>query len=394
MEYKDGAFEAYYHGDGRVVESSTGGMQFQYKITDHLGNTVVLFEDKDGDGLITTESQTSDPNKIEVLERNLYYPFGAVLEGTWNSETDPLHNYRYNGKEWHGEAELGWLDFGFRYYDPAIGRFPSVDPIADQFAFVSPFNYAENSPVGHIDLWGLQKVDPISGEQGPFSNEYIEARDQEVSPDQLWSDGSLIPYDIDGYVLPAVTVTPSTGPEPHNGIGLTIDGYRAQNSSHSDFFDNTYIIVGTADALAANAIERISEYVRNRKFMGTTGEGPRLASHQVNRLKLRTPLGTIRGKNVVRLNNGLNMVARGAALYGYANIVNSAIEGDISPERAAVEFGVVTYAWRGGLPGAAVGFGYGVLGPWVTSFDSYQNIKHNYILNTYGGRDGLLSTDY
>ena len=102
-----------YHGDGRVVESSTGGMQFQYKITDHLGNTVVLFEDKDNDGLIVTESQTSDPNKIEVLERNLYYPFGAVLEGTWNSETDPLHNYRYNGKEWHEEAELGWLDFGF-----------------------------------------------------------------------------------------------------------------------------------------------------------------------------------------------------------------------------------------------------------------------------------------
>ena len=112
VEYKDGAFEAYYHGDGRVVESSTGGMQFQYKITDHLGNTVVLFEDKDNDGLIVTESQTSDPSKIEVLERNLYYPFGLTLEGVWNSETDPLHNYRYNGKEWHSEAELGWLDFG------------------------------------------------------------------------------------------------------------------------------------------------------------------------------------------------------------------------------------------------------------------------------------------
>ena len=71
-----------------------------------------------------------------------------------------MHNYRYNGKEWHGEAELGWLDFGFRYYDPAIGRFPSVDPIADQFAFVSPFNYAENEPVRHIDLWGLQQMLP------------------------------------------------------------------------------------------------------------------------------------------------------------------------------------------------------------------------------------------
>jgi len=33
-----------------------------------------------------------------------------------------------------------------------------VDPIADQFPWVSVFNYAENEPVGHIDLWGLQKV--------------------------------------------------------------------------------------------------------------------------------------------------------------------------------------------------------------------------------------------
>ncbi len=41
-------------------------------------------------------------------------------------------------------------------YDLVIGRFPSVDPIADQFAWVSPFNYAENRPIDGIDLYGLQ----------------------------------------------------------------------------------------------------------------------------------------------------------------------------------------------------------------------------------------------
>lgn len=36
------------------------------------------------------------------------------------------------------------------------------DPIADEFAFVSGFNYAENNPVMHIDLWGLQlMISPI-----------------------------------------------------------------------------------------------------------------------------------------------------------------------------------------------------------------------------------------
>jgi hypothetical protein len=42
-------------------------------------------------------------------------------------------------------------------YDPQLGRFPSLDPIAEKFAHVSPYNYAENEPVGSIDLWGLQR---------------------------------------------------------------------------------------------------------------------------------------------------------------------------------------------------------------------------------------------
>src|SRR5690606_15138725 len=36
------------------------------------------------------------------------------------------------------------------------------DPIADQFAWVSPFNYAENRPVDGIDLWGLQYINASS----------------------------------------------------------------------------------------------------------------------------------------------------------------------------------------------------------------------------------------
>ncbi len=43
-------------------------------------------------------------------------------------------------------------------YDPALVRFIGVDPIAESFYHVSPYNYAENSPIANIDLWGLQKV--------------------------------------------------------------------------------------------------------------------------------------------------------------------------------------------------------------------------------------------
>lgn len=49
-----------------------------------------------------------------------------------------------------------WYDYGARYYDPQLGRFTGLDPLADKFNWVTPYNYAENSPISNIDLWGLQ----------------------------------------------------------------------------------------------------------------------------------------------------------------------------------------------------------------------------------------------
>jgi len=53
-------------------------------------------------------------------------------------------------------------------YDAAIGRFPTIDPIADQFPHVSPYNYAENEPIANIDLHGLQKAHYSIIEKGIF----------------------------------------------------------------------------------------------------------------------------------------------------------------------------------------------------------------------------------
>ncbi|MCK5136389.1 MAG: hypothetical protein KAR19_11425 [Bacteroidales bacterium] len=70
------------------------------------------------------------------------------------------NKYLYNGKELQDEqlggVNLDWYSFEKRYYDPALGRFTGLDPIAEEFYHVSPYNYAENSPIANIDLWGLQ----------------------------------------------------------------------------------------------------------------------------------------------------------------------------------------------------------------------------------------------
>lgn len=135
--------------------------RFQYKIDDHLGDQMVFFEDRDHDGIIKTESDTSFPDSIEVFNRYLYYPFGLNFEGIWNFGDDEIgleSDYQYNEKELDKEAGTGWSFYGFRMYDSKIGRFTGVDPIADEFVWVNTYNYAENSPIANIDLWGLQAI--------------------------------------------------------------------------------------------------------------------------------------------------------------------------------------------------------------------------------------------
>lgn len=66
--------------------------------------------------------------------------------------------YLYNNKELSDDFGLNLYAYGARYYDAAIGRFTGVDPISDQFANLSPFNYASNDPIKNIDLHGLQGI--------------------------------------------------------------------------------------------------------------------------------------------------------------------------------------------------------------------------------------------
>ena len=95
----------------------------------------------------------------ELLFEKHYYSFGMELGGVWQTKMSNLPNndYSYNGKELVSEMDAVFMIYGKRMYRPNLGRFISTDPISLKFPFVSTYNYAENEPVAHIDLWGLQK---------------------------------------------------------------------------------------------------------------------------------------------------------------------------------------------------------------------------------------------
>ena len=70
-------------------------------------------------------------------------------------------NYRYgfNGKEKDNEVsgDGNQYDYGFRIYNPRIGRFLSTDPLFKEYPWYTPYQFAGNSLIQAVDLDGLEE---------------------------------------------------------------------------------------------------------------------------------------------------------------------------------------------------------------------------------------------
>ncbi|MCL6219626.1 RHS repeat-associated core domain-containing protein [Zunongwangia sp. M21534] len=77
--------------------------------------------------------------------------------------TNIAQNLKYNGKELNESLGLNWYDYGARRYYPALGRWFTLDKMADDEMQIdkSPYAYSWNSPVtlndpdGNCPLCGL-----------------------------------------------------------------------------------------------------------------------------------------------------------------------------------------------------------------------------------------------
>lgn len=115
--------------EGRLV------IERNYYFKDHLGSTRATVNE---DG--------------EVVHYDDYYPFGQPMPGrSWTRGT-PLRE-GFTGHELDKETELFYA--GARYYDPVIGRWNAVDPLADELPSWSAYSYAYNNPLGYLDPTGM-----------------------------------------------------------------------------------------------------------------------------------------------------------------------------------------------------------------------------------------------
>jgi RHS repeat-associated protein len=108
------------------------------------------------------------------------------IESLSYTSTEPQNLNLYNGKEQQPSYNLDWLEYGARMYDAQIARFPSLDPKADEFAFVSPYNYAENRPVDCIDLWGLQRLQVLSEQQKKYAESKYSNFQNYINPKPIY----------------------------------------------------------------------------------------------------------------------------------------------------------------------------------------------------------------
>ena len=160
MEYVNDERSSLYHEGGRIMynvdlpdEAGIGSQDYvEWNISDHLGNTRLRYIDKDGDGSITTNRFNEKVN--EVSGSYHYYPYGMVMEGNFYVHQGTDENYQYNGIE-HSMvlgSSVGLTTF--RVHDAAIGGWWQVDPDAEMYAGLTPYNSMLNNPVLHNDPKG------------------------------------------------------------------------------------------------------------------------------------------------------------------------------------------------------------------------------------------------
>ena len=137
--YEDGEPVRILTEEGYVTLTGNGNNAFPtyyYYLKDHQGNNRVVID---------------QAGTVEQV--NHYYPFGGLFGEGLQTSNQP---YRYNGKELDRQLSLDLYDYGARHYDAALGRWLTVDPMAEKYYSISSYVYCGNNPVRFIDPDGRE----------------------------------------------------------------------------------------------------------------------------------------------------------------------------------------------------------------------------------------------
>ncbi|MFY0602136.1 MAG: hypothetical protein JXR03_20845, partial [Cyclobacteriaceae bacterium] len=109
--------------------------------------------------------------------------------------------YGFNGKE--RDKSFGnslVYDYGFRIYNPQIGKFLSVDPLTKEYPWYTPYQFAGNTPIQAVDLDGLEELHYVLYKKLDGSTELFKLREERIVEEVI--TGAI---NVFGYTVPVNT---------------------------------------------------------------------------------------------------------------------------------------------------------------------------------------------
>ncbi|MEK6153146.1 RHS repeat-associated core domain-containing protein [Flavobacteriaceae bacterium 3-367] len=143
--YEGSALQFFNHAEGYIEPDGSGGYDYIFQYKDHLGNIRLAYHN----------SGTPSSPTLQIREENNYYPFGLKHKGYNGGQVGRDHKFEFQGVEFEESLDVNLHEMDFRQYDPALGRFMSIDPLGEERMWVSPYNFVQNNPILRIDPVGL-----------------------------------------------------------------------------------------------------------------------------------------------------------------------------------------------------------------------------------------------
>ncbi|MFM8911721.1 MAG: RHS repeat-associated core domain-containing protein [Flammeovirgaceae bacterium] len=129
-----------------------------------------------------------------MVQYSEYYPFQSTTQNSWTRVNAVKNNFLGNGGTEYN-TNSNFYDLEYRHYDPVLGRMNGVDPMADRYSSLSPYNYSFNQPnmvvdVNGADPWWQRYTDMHGGMIDGFHNAVV---------DGAGGGGNGEPYRNNGY---------------------------------------------------------------------------------------------------------------------------------------------------------------------------------------------------
>ncbi|EKT3958482.1 RHS repeat-associated core domain-containing protein [Flavobacterium psychrophilum] len=199
----------------------------------------------------------------QISQHVEYIAFGEVLfEEHSSSFKSP---YLFNGKELDRETNL--TNFGARYLDMKTSLWLNVDPLAEKYPSMSPYNFCYNNPVNVTDPDGRDPGDYYSSSGKHIGNDGI--KDDKV-------------YVTDQKTIESNTSNKTTDWNSVKASNNTTDLTEKTGIKHSEFLQMSAVIYNETFGSGLTPKEQLASAISNR--LGKAGFGSETWQKSIDRL--------------------------------------------------------------------------------------------------------------